>query len=52
MYIYVYPLYELSKESGHPVEWIKEDNYMFKLSEFRIPLLEWLDNEKRLYISR
>ncbi|XP_063046901.1 methionine--tRNA ligase, mitochondrial [Engraulis encrasicolus] len=32
----------ISTESGHKVEWMKEDNYMFRLSEFRAPLQQWL----------
>ena len=26
---------KVSKESGHPVEWVREENYMFKLSAFQ-----------------
>ena len=33
----------VSKESGNAVEWMKEDNYMFRLSQFHQPLIEWLD---------
>ncbi|XP_069749308.1 methionine--tRNA ligase, mitochondrial [Narcine bancroftii] len=33
---------KVSLESGHKVEWTKEENYMFKLSEFTPNLLEWL----------
>ncbi|XP_060551201.1 methionine--tRNA ligase, mitochondrial-like [Ruditapes philippinarum] len=33
----------VSKESGNPVTWMKEDNYMFKLSEFSDRLHKWLD---------
>lgn len=33
---------KVSTESGHKVEWMKEENYMFRLSEFRSPLLQWL----------
>ncbi|CAL9707193.1 unnamed protein product [Knipowitschia caucasica] len=32
----------ISLESGHKVEWMKEDNYMFRLSAFRHNLLDWL----------
>ncbi|KAL2077495.1 hypothetical protein ACEWY4_026999 [Coilia grayii] len=32
----------ISNESGHKVEWMKEENYMFRLSEFRTPLQQWL----------
>lgn len=33
---------KVSLESGHKVEWMKEDNYMFRLSLFRPHLLDWL----------
>nr|XP_046262396.1 methionine--tRNA ligase, mitochondrial [Scatophagus argus] len=33
---------KVSLESGHKVEWMKEENYMFRLSEFRSQLLDWL----------
>lgn len=29
-------------EAGHPVEWVSEPNYKFRLSAFREPLLDWL----------
>ncbi|KAJ1199484.1 hypothetical protein NDU88_003318 [Pleurodeles waltl] len=35
---------KISTESGHQVHWTKEENYMFKLSEFRLPLLKWFQN--------
>ncbi|XP_038049947.1 methionine--tRNA ligase, mitochondrial-like [Patiria miniata] len=34
-------------ETGNPVEWTTETNYMFRLSEFPPRLLEWLDNNPR-----
>lgn len=34
---------KISKESGHPVERVAEDNYKFKLSAFQDRLLQWLD---------
>ena len=34
---------QVSKESGRPVEWTVEDNYVFRLSKFSQPLTEWLD---------
>ncbi|CAN9515182.1 unnamed protein product [Ophioblennius macclurei] len=34
---------KVSLESGHKVEWMKEENYMFRLSAFRSQLLEWLE---------
>ncbi|XP_041652877.1 methionine--tRNA ligase, mitochondrial [Cheilinus undulatus] len=33
---------KVSLESGHKVEWMKEDNYMFRLSAFQSQLLSWL----------
>ncbi|XP_014377235.1 methionine--tRNA ligase, mitochondrial, partial [Alligator sinensis] len=38
--------HKVSKESGHQVHWTKEENYMFKLSEFRQPLQKWLHGDK------
>lgn len=35
---------KVSLESGHKVEWMKEDNYMFRLSAFRSQLLSWLED--------
>ncbi|KZO92529.1 hypothetical protein CALVIDRAFT_520038 [Calocera viscosa TUFC12733] len=32
----------VSKESGRPVEWTEEENYMFRLCAFEKPLLEWV----------
>ncbi|CAH0556090.1 unnamed protein product [Brassicogethes aeneus] len=32
----------VSGESGHPVEWTQEQNYIFKLGSFRDDLLYWL----------
>lgn len=34
----------VSAESGHPVEWTEEQNYMFKLSNFQEDVLYWLKN--------
>ncbi|XP_056133409.1 methionine--tRNA ligase, mitochondrial [Lampris incognitus] len=33
---------KVSLESGHKVEWVKEENYMFRLADFRSQLLDWL----------
>ncbi|KDO34157.1 methionyl-tRNA synthetase [Saprolegnia parasitica CBS 223.65] len=33
----------VSKESGHPVELVKEENYKFRLSAYQDALLTWLD---------
>ncbi|XP_005992036.1 methionine--tRNA ligase, mitochondrial [Latimeria chalumnae] len=38
---------KISTESGHQVEWTKEENYMFRLSEFRPQLLQWLRENKQ-----
>uniref|UniRef100_K3X6P3 methionine--tRNA ligase n=1 Tax=Globisporangium ultimum (strain ATCC 200006 / CBS 805.95 / DAOM BR144) TaxID=431595 RepID=K3X6P3_GLOUD len=35
--------FKVSKESGHKVEKVREENYKFKLSAFQDRLLEWLD---------
>lgn len=32
----------VSQESGHPVEWTEEENFMFKLSNFKDDLKYWL----------
>ncbi|KAJ7310248.1 hypothetical protein JRQ81_007146 [Phrynocephalus forsythii] len=40
----------VSLESGHQVHWTKEENYMFRLSEFREPLLRWLQGRKAAII--
>ena len=33
----------ISVESGHPVVWLSEENFKFRLSAFQKPLLDWLD---------
>ncbi|GCC30362.1 methionine--tRNA ligase, mitochondrial-like [Chiloscyllium punctatum] len=41
---------KVSLESGHKVEWTKENNYVFRLSKFRPMLLEWLkENPHAIY---
>jgi len=35
---------KVSLESGHPVEWIVEENFKFRLSAFQKPLLQWLES--------
>ncbi|KAI9027961.1 tRNA synthetases class I (M)-domain-containing protein, partial [Hyaloraphidium curvatum] len=35
--------YKVSKESGSRVEWMKEENYKFRLSSFVEPLITWLE---------
>lgn len=32
----------VSVESGHPLEWTEEQNYMFKLNSFKDDILKWL----------
>lgn len=39
----------VSAESGHPVSWTQEENYIFRLSRFREPLRRWLrDNPQAI----
>lgn len=38
---------KVSLESGHKVEWMKEENYMFRLSMFRSQLLDWFKANPR-----
>ncbi|XP_033096238.1 methionine--tRNA ligase, mitochondrial-like, partial [Anneissia japonica] len=40
-------LKKISIESGQPVHWTTEHNYMFRLSEFGPRLLQWLDRNQR-----
>ena len=35
----------VSIESGHPVVWLSEENFKFRLSAFQQPLLDWLDGD-------
>ncbi|KAG7154465.1 methionine--tRNA ligase, mitochondrial-like [Homarus americanus] len=42
----------VSAESGQPVDWNSEDNYMFELSKFQSDLLYWLNDEKRVQPKR
>lgn len=35
---------KVSSESGNPVEWSAEENYIFKLSAFEERLLDWLNS--------
>ena len=52
---------KVSIESGHRVEWVTEENYLFKLSTFQEPLLRWLkyvigdigsDSNEHIYTQR
>lgn len=36
---------KFSLESGHPVEWTEEENYMFKLSEYQDDVIYWAKHE-------
>jgi methionyl-tRNA synthetase len=36
---------KVSIESGHPVEWTEEENYMFKLSEYQDDVTYWAKQE-------
>ena len=36
---------KVSVETGHPVEWCSEENYLFRLTAFRERLLEWINTE-------
>ncbi|XP_004871749.1 methionine--tRNA ligase, mitochondrial [Heterocephalus glaber] len=40
----------VSLESGHPVSWTKEENYIFRLSQFREPLRRWLRSSPRAIV--
>lgn len=33
---------KVSAESGHPVKWVEESNYMFKLSNFHDDIEYWI----------
>ncbi|KAG8714025.1 methionyl-tRNA synthetase [Ceratobasidium sp. 395] len=40
----------VSKETGQKVEWSEEENYKFRLSSFRQPLIDWLQqNPQAIY---
>ena len=34
---------KISLESGHPVEWCCEENYVFNMEQFKEPIRKWLD---------
>lgn len=36
---------KFSIESGHPVEWTVEENYMFKLSDYQDDVIYWAKGE-------
>ena len=39
---------KLSLESGHPVEWCCEENYVFKMEQFKEPIKNWLDKNNTI----
>ena len=39
----MYCLVKVSTESGHPVMWMEEKNYMFRLSDFKDQLTTWVN---------
>ncbi|XP_076862025.1 methionine--tRNA ligase, mitochondrial [Brachyhypopomus gauderio] len=39
---------KISTESGHKVEWMKEENYLFRLSDFRTKLQHWLKSNPQV----
>ncbi|RLN02806.1 hypothetical protein BBO99_00004892 [Phytophthora kernoviae] len=43
---------KVSKESGHLVEMLKEENYKFRLSAFQDRLLEWLDANPEVIVPK
>lgn len=38
---------KISTESGHPVEWSSEENYMFKLNSMMSDVLHWIKEGKQ-----
>lgn len=38
----------VSVESGHPVEWTEETNYMFKMSSFQDKIIHWIENKTKI----
>lgn len=36
---------KVSLESGHPVEWSEEENYMFRLSDYQDDVIHWAKQE-------
>ncbi|KAL4160730.1 hypothetical protein PRNP1_001292 [Phytophthora ramorum] len=43
---------KVSKESGHPVEMLREENYKFRLSAFQDRLLTWLDDNPDVVVPK
>jgi len=44
--------HKVSIESGHPVEWTTEENFIFRLSSFKNDLLYWLQKGWCIMITR
>ena len=40
----------VSSESGHPVQYFEEENFMFRLSAFEKELLQWLEDQVREFV--
>lgn len=38
----------VSEDSGHPVEWTEEENYMFKLSRLQSEVVRWAQESNRI----
>lgn len=36
---------KVSLESGHPVQWLEESNYMFRLSKYQEEVIRWIEKE-------
>lgn len=43
---------KFSLESGHPVEWTEEENYMFKLNKYQEDVIQWAKQENRVVPSK
>lgn len=43
-------LCKVAKDSGKIVEWTREENYKFKLSAFRRPLIAWLEENPKVIV--
>ena len=40
---------KISAESGHPVEWTEETNYMFKLGKYQDDIIKWIGSDDKIY---
>lgn len=41
----------VSIETGSVVEWTQEENYKFRLGQYREPLLKWLSDNPKCMLS-